>query len=161
MSKTIPLQDSVGCGGRYCTRNVHRLHGKTCKACGRYLCLTCYDEKGYCKDCDEAEQTMAADFANDCYREEHAKDAGEFTEAEIAEMDESWEAYAELLKKSGEELMKLPDEETPATNPAYEVPDEPFTGQHDHQCICGRESVVGTNLCPDCDVDELRRLGLD
>jgi len=32
---------------------------------------------------------------------------------------------------------------------------------HDHMCICGRESKIGTNLCPDCDVDELVALGLD
>lgn len=53
MPKTIPLQDSVHCGGKYCTNFVHRLHGETCPYCGRYLCLTCFHEIGCCKDCEE------------------------------------------------------------------------------------------------------------
>ena len=107
MPKTIPLQDSVHCGGKYCTNFVHRLHGETCAYCGRYLCLTCFHEKGCCKDCEDIiletdVEISRIEFEERVYAETYYKDpegkATNYTPEELKELEEGWEAYGKLVQ---------------------------------------------------------------
>ena len=149
MKNNVPSQDSTRCYGKYCTHFVSKTHGKTCPSCGAYICQTCFHEKGCCRDCEDILmetqvqidriESSEADM-NRKYYEDVLGKATNFTPEELKQMEDGWKFYDKVM---------------------LETPDSKVGLHHDHMCICGRESKIGTNLCPDCDVDELVALGLD
>jgi len=96
MTKTVPLQDSVPCGGKYCTSFVHPSNGKLCRGCGSYLCPTCVDEQVYCKECED----------------------------EITSTEDLETSHLDPLMNLLTHFVKEDEEQTPATNPAYAVMEE-------------------------------------